>query len=93
VEDWDVGDRDVDGDAGVEVSAPIFGERCVGWWQDDGAVYFVAGRHCVLLLGGVCLVEQSVIGCAGGVRAFVVDGKYAGSVNDLIIEDGCLGSG
>lgn len=46
MEDWDVWDWDVDGDARVEISAVVFGERRVGWRQDDGAVDFVAGWHC-----------------------------------------------
>jgi hypothetical protein len=93
VEDWDVGDRDVDGDAGVEVAAPVFGERSVGWWEDDGTVYFVAGWHCVLLFGRVCVVEECGIGSAGGVSDSIVDGGCAGSVNDLIMKYGCWRSG
>ena len=46
MEDWDVGHWDIDGDARVEVAAVVFGERRVGWGEDDGAVDFVAGRHC-----------------------------------------------
>jgi hypothetical protein len=92
VEDRDVGDRDVDGDAGVEVAAPVFGERSVGWWEDDGAVNFVAGWHCDSLLGRVCVVEESGIGCAGGVSIFVAEDGCAGSLNDLIMEHGCLRS-
>jgi len=46
VEDGDVGDWDVDGDARVEVAAVVFGEGRVGWGEDDGAGDFVAGGHC-----------------------------------------------
>jgi hypothetical protein len=89
VKDWDVGDRDIDGDAGVEVSAPVFGERSVGWREDYGAVDLVARWHCVLLLGGVCVLEKSVIGCAGGLSDLIVDDGCAGGESDLIMKDGC----
>lgn len=53
MKNWYVGYRDVDGNARVEVFAAVFGERCICWWQDDGAVYFVAGRHFTLKLCSV----------------------------------------
>lgn len=54
MEDRDVGDGDVDGDAGVEVAAAVFGEGGVGWGEDEGAVYFVAGRHLWCVIGRSC---------------------------------------
>ena len=49
MQNGDVGDWDVDGDAGVEVAAVVFGERGVGWGEEDGAGNFVAGWHFVVL--------------------------------------------
>lgn len=46
MEDGDVGDWDVDGDARVEVAVVVFGEGRIGWGEDDGAGDFVAGGHC-----------------------------------------------
>lgn len=46
MQDGNVGDGDVDGDAGVEVAAAVFGEGRVGGRENEGAVYFVAGWHC-----------------------------------------------
>ena len=37
MQNGNVRDGDVDGDAGVEVAAVVFGEGCVGWGEDDGA--------------------------------------------------------
>ena len=51
MEDWDVRDWDVDGDARVEIAAVVFGEGRVGWGEDDRAIDFVAGWHFVLWLG------------------------------------------
>lgn len=52
MQDGDVRDGDVDGDAGVEVAAVVFGEGRVGWGEDDGAGDFVDGWH---FWGVVCL--------------------------------------
>ena len=46
MEDGDVGHWDVDGYARVEISAVVFGEGRVGWWEDDGAGDLVACGHC-----------------------------------------------
>ena len=45
MQDGYVGDGNVDGDAGVEVAAVVFGEGSVGRREEDGAVNFVAGWH------------------------------------------------
>jgi len=49
VQDGDVRDWDVDGDAGVEVAAVVFGKGRVRGWEEDGAGDFVAGWHFVVL--------------------------------------------
>lgn len=46
MQDGDVRDGDVDGDARVEIAAVVFGEGRVGRGEDDGAGDFVAGGHC-----------------------------------------------
>ena len=45
MQDRDVGDWDVDGDARVEVAAMVFGKGRVRGWEEDGAGDFVAGWH------------------------------------------------